>query len=229
MKPHPVADACVMTQKNKIKYLRLHELAQELSSFVHNIQGLYLDSVIGFKLINKYIEKDQSMLKEFVASEPELATDEFQDSLSFQHSDIYGDDFSASAIHFAKKGEVKKRNKSNGENSKLVANLCIVMLYSFWEHYFRSEVAKAYGLEEINDDFWGDMRFLRHDILHCKSRCEKSNKAKILRWFKKGEKITITQDMMRDIFVNALKRRNQLMYDSHEKIFFKIPKSNVKS
>jgi len=208
------------------------ELSQELTQFIHNIQGLYLDSIIGYKLINSYIEKDQSLLKEFVKSEPELTTDEFQDKLTFQHKDIYGDDFAASAIHFAKKGEVKKRNRKDGENSKLIANMCIVMMCSYWEHYFRNKLSNAYGYSDANaiqDDFWGDICWLRNDIVHNKNRCEKSKKAKVLRWFASGDEIIISQDRIRLIFLNALRWRNKLHRDSLAKIVMKIPKIDKKA
>lgn len=209
---------------NEIDHKRLRELAQELKQFMHSIQGLYLDSIVGYKLINNQIEKDQSVLKEFLRNDPELATDEFQDSLSFQHCDIYGKEFSASAIHSAKKGEVKKRNKNKGINHNLIATTCIVMMYSYWEHYFRVEVSKAYSISEIKDDFWGDMRWLRHDILHNKNRCKESQKAKILTWFKSGEEIVITQEKMGDVFLNILRYSCKLHGDSIKKIVMKIPK-----
>jgi hypothetical protein len=160
----------------------------------------------------------------------EPATDKLQDQLLFQHKDIYGNDFAASSIHFSKIKEVKKRNKHEGENSKFIGSMCIVIMFSYWEHYYRGKIAKAYGspdAKNIHDDFWGDMRRLRNDIVHNKSKCKESENTKLLCWFKKNEDIVITQNKMRNVFLEALKYRNKLYKDSLSKIDKKIPFSEV--
>ena len=214
-----------MTKKSQIDHKKISALSEELTDFVHKIQGLYLDSMVGYGFIINNIISSQKQLKELLKDSPDVTSDEFLDKLIFNHSNLHGREFAASGIHFVKNGEVKKRNKEGGENHKFIANMCVVMLYAYWEHYLRGKLEKAYHLPKggLQDAFWGNLNWLRQDILHNKGKCKNSKKAKILCWFKVGQEIKLDQDKMRTIFLEALRYRNKISSDSSPEIYSKIP------
>jgi hypothetical protein len=73
-------------------------------------------------------------------------------------------------------------------------------VYAMWEHGFRPRLAEArgVGLDDVTDPLMGDLRRLRHDVLHHRGiatagqtgRCER------LRWFTPGEDMFITSRMI---------------------------------
>lgn len=71
----------------------------------------------------------------------------------------------------------------------------LVMVYAEWNDHFRRRFAAAEGvpLNEIEDDVFGDLRRLRHDILHHRGIAtpEWTGKCVVLDWFDPGDPIHI--------------------------------------
>lgn len=206
--------------------IQIHKLAEELQKFLSRIHGLYLDSVLGFEATRNAVEQEQIFLKEWLKSSPEIANEKFLDTTHFNHEAKKGEPFAASGMHFVTQGEVKARNKENGENHRFLGNMCIVMLYSYWEDYFREELAEARGMKakDIQVDIWGDIMLLRHSIIHKNGIASPDiNKAKILKWYQPDDKIFINQEKMREIILNITVFINSLFKESLPKREFKIP------
>lgn len=71
-----------------------------------------------------------------------------------------------------------------------------VLIYAQWEHNFRPRLAEALGVEvgDVRDDLMGDIRHIRHDILHHAGvgTGDHCGRCKVLKWFGPGDRITIT-------------------------------------
>ena len=100
---------------------------------VYDIYGLYFDSIHGFGLVAAKIKEFQ---KTFLEKYKISSIEDF-DKTSF----IYGRGKPGSkdsySMHISKMGKIKERNKKGGENYKIVANLCLVLIYQYWEDYYR--------------------------------------------------------------------------------------------
>jgi hypothetical protein len=98
------------------------------------------------------------------------------------------------ALHMCSQGGFKTKNAPGGDNQIMAANMCIVMMYTYWEARYRKEIADAAGLKdekELKIDIMGDLGILRNSIIHHAGDMKTDKTCKILTWFKPGEKINI--------------------------------------
>ena len=77
---------------------------------------------------------------------------------------------------------------------RFVGNMIVVLLYQYWESYFRPRIAAILNEEpsDVKVPVIGDLRHIRNSIIHHGSianadieRCE------ILKWFAPGDEISI--------------------------------------
>ncbi len=75
-------------------------------------------------------------------------------------------------------------NSPGGSNEQRNARAILVFLFSYWEDEIRPRLSAAKGtpVNEIKSDIMGDMRILRHAILHAKS-CIRSEEHRRLKVF----------------------------------------------
>jgi len=227
--------------KSKMNYRKLNNLGNELYEFWKRLHGLYLDSAVGFFLVHQKISKEQSFIREWL-KDPEVTSENFQDTCQFSYDKIFSGSFCASSIHQVTQGEVKNRNKPGGANFVLLGQMCVVGFYDYWNEYLRKEYAIARGLldpseknkkkidkilaDKVSDDFWGDMGYLRNSIVHNKGYVSSKIKSfKFIKWFKQGEEINLSPEMMRKIFLAVLQWRKKIIDESIPERKFIIPKS----
>jgi hypothetical protein len=76
---------------------------------------------------------------------------------------------------------LRKRNEADGYNYVLLARLLVVLLYELWETGYRTPIAAAAGVSRDNllVPVFGDLRFLRNEILHNKARLSPATPAKL--------------------------------------------------
>lgn len=93
--------------------------------------------------------------------------------------------------------------ESCGPNSAVARQLghwWVSHVYAMWEHGFRPRLAKARGiaLDDVTDPLMGDLRRLRHDVLHHGgiATAEWTGRCQRLRWFTTGDDIFITGRMI---------------------------------
>jgi hypothetical protein len=208
-----------------MNYKRFLELSEEFGKFVESLHALYIDSVIGFRVLHRHLLEHRNQMKS-VLGESELSSDEFQDSCLIDYKQLCGEEFNLESTEpFMKQGEVKKRTAPNGTNYILLGRLCVVQAYTYWEKYLRKEIAIARGVldsqkhtedEEIKEilkkhvfcDFWGDMGKLRRAVIHNKGIVDE--KTKTLTWFKPGDPVNLDYEKMRAIFRQMADFRNFL-------------------
>ena len=222
-----------------MNYKRFLDLSREFNEFIVSLHTLYLDSVVGFKILHKCLLEHQNQIKLFIG-ECEEASSKFQDKCSIDYEKLCSEKFNVVSMSpLMKQGEVKERTAHNGTNYILMGRLCVVQAYTYWETYLRKEIGIALGVLDPNvptkkkerngilkdyvpDDFWGDMGVIRQAILHKNGiATSKFNKMKVLTWFKPNDPINLDFDKMKLIFIQMGNFRNILHSLS-------LPPSNAK-
>ncbi|MFZ3165997.1 MAG: tetratricopeptide repeat protein [Candidatus Methanoperedens sp.] len=174
------------------------QAANEFLEILDNIYGVYLDGTEGFSLVrNKIIEGQKNTNKIIGMSIEDLDNAFFTYGKGDpRNSDSYN-------LHKCTQGKLKKRNEKDGDNDSIIANLCIVLIYQYWEDHYREQIAKELGHSNKNDlesDIMGDLRLLRISIIHHKAIAKKEvGKCKLLQWFEDGDKIYVNREMFEDI------------------------------
>jgi len=127
-----------------------------------------------------------------------------------------------------------------GQNLILMAQLCIVSFYDFWNEYLRREYVIAKGKLDRNErnknkidavmrrfaphDIWGDLYYFRTSIVH---KLGVANgdvaKCKIFKWFQPGDPLSFEPGQMRQIFLALLAYRNHLFSEQFPEHFIEIP------
>jgi hypothetical protein len=208
-------------------YLRLRVLFQEFSKKLEEQHTYYLDSVVGFSVLHKRVLAEQLRTKTHLGNN-ELTNDDFLDTCSTVYSELSDKDFTPVSLSpVMKQGDVKTRTKENGSNYFLLGANCLVALYAYWEEYLRVEIGIAKGVLKkgsvINDEarkilnkhvisnIWGDIRYLRHSMLHNNSIANKDvARCKILKCFSPGDSIKLDFNIMQAIFFRLASYRNEL-------------------
>lgn len=128
-------------------------------------------------------------------------------------------------LHMCSQGGFKKKNASGGENQIMAANMCIVMLYTYWEDHYREKIAHAAGLRNKNAikiDIMGDLSILRNSIIHHSGYVKADKKCKILTWFKPSDKISVDLGQFAEIRLQIEKGLSELS----QELEMVIPLSN---
>lgn len=98
------------------------------------------------------------------------------------------------AAHTTTISELRGRLDRNGFDIRKAAEATLVFVYQLWEDKYRRSVVGRDGqpLGEISSDTMGDLRLLRHCILHTRAVADSSvEKCKVITKFKPGEKIVL--------------------------------------
>lgn len=167
----------------------------EFMNVIDEIYGVYLDSTYGFKLLVDNIQKIQ---KKAIGLIGPMATVEELDKRSFVYGK--GSPYDSHLLHQTTQGTLKKRNKKNALNYKVMGNLSAVQIYQYWEDKYREEIANSLkkDRDELRSDVFGDLRHYRQAIIHnngiATQDCE--DKVKILRKFKRGEEIFLNEEQI---------------------------------
>lgn len=179
----------------KKEILNIH--IAEFLNVIDGIYGVYLDSTYGFKLLETHINNLQEKSIKLFGAPTIVKLDERAFSYGRGHPET------GLILHSTTQGELKKRNKKNGPNFKVVGNMFIVQIYQYWEDFYREEVAHALGIHknDLKSDEFGDLREFRNSIIHNEGKAthEQATKTKKFKWYKKGEEIFLTENQILEI------------------------------
>ena len=127
---------------------------------------------------------------------------EYLDSLPVKYCDGNPNFPSANIFFETTAGDYKTRNGPTGLNYRVIGNMCIIVIYQYWEDQFRPELARLLGrnISDITSDIMGDIRYLRNSIIHHASIALKEiENTKLLQWYKEGDEIFINEDQYKTI------------------------------
>jgi hypothetical protein len=218
----------------KKDFKRLKKLYFEFMNFIKIIHSFYLDSLVGSRFLLKHIDKEQSYIQELFKNDADNANvfgKPIWDVKIFSHEHMFsrlGESSKSYGGHRMLQttlGEVKDRNKPDGQHYLYLGNMCAVMLYSYWECYFRNALTKALGrTEDIEVPIWGDLRILRHIILHNKGKADSDvKKMEILKWYKVDDMIEISQEKFGKIIQLLYEFGNRIDYESIPRKSYSLP------
>ncbi len=130
---------------------------------IDRIYGAYLDANAGLHAFRTKIEK----LQAHIVTTMKIPPDEL-DKLDFIYSSGDPNVPQSIALHKTTQGELKHRNRKNGENALFLGGMCLVAINQFWEDRFRSDIARELSIErkDLKHDVFGDIRRMRHAINH---------------------------------------------------------------
>jgi hypothetical protein len=154
----------------------------EFEVVLNSIAGLFVDSQDAFALLQAKVESEA-------------------EGKDWDSPIYYGDGPMGAAKyvpHTTTIADRIARNADCGENATFVGNIALVTIYSYGEDHYRAQIAHARAVtkDEIKSDVMGDIRQLRHSILHNRGLATKEVAAcKVLKWFSEGDEIFLSQQM----------------------------------
>lgn len=109
-------------------------------------------------------------------------------------------------------------NRPGGSNEQQHARAVVIFLFTYWEDEIRPRLGKAKGVSpnEISSNIMGDLRILRHAILHAKAtlRSEEHRRLKVVgAMFPQEEEIRLGYEDMHRLFVLIKRDCARLMYE----------------
>lgn len=190
--------------------MELKYYADEFKQIIDQIYGTYLDSIRGFNLIIDETEREKAEIIKRREEYREFYKNTFILDSYRSYGRLVKPGQRVRHLHQVSFKEIESRNLPQGRNHILIANLCLVTIYQYWEDYYRASIAKCLDIEKnnIKVPLFNDIRFLRDSITHHQGiAISRVDRCEILEWFKEGEPIRITKDMfeqMIDEIINCL-------------------------
>jgi hypothetical protein len=195
----------------------LKQIIAEFLNTVQSINGTFYDAIRGFSLCQDHLTKVQTENLDVIrAQNPEHASIEFLDTQDVMYADGWPEDPAFRPLHMTTMKHFKARNAPDGDNARLMANLCLVAIYQWWEERFRPNIAEfmARDPKEILCPVMGDLRLIRISIIHGKGRAKPNIKnCQILQWFREGDEIIITQALFREMIIQIYRAMDYLYED----------------
>jgi hypothetical protein len=116
---------------------------EEYLATVDSILGFYLDTLVAYGYSLRYLDEGQkAAIAEFKRRGEDWSVEDLDaKSLIFGEGDPNTSD--AVVLHQTTEGQYKARNRKGGSNHRIIGNLCIVLLYQYWEDHFRSNFAEV--------------------------------------------------------------------------------------
>lgn len=177
----------------------LNKVINDFLARIEEINGLFLDSLIGIMMYNKYVNDNMN-------------TCTADSKISMGDGDP--NDPGNIILHKTTVGSLKERTKKSGQDIKIISNLCIIAIYQYWEDQYREKIAKLKGFgnkSDLKSDLFGEIRYLRQAIIHHKGKKIKEfNKLKILNFVKDRNSVYFSKEEFDFLF--------RLVKDEIEKI-----------
>lgn len=150
---------------------------REFIDFVNRQVGVFTDACAGFAKNRVIVERQVMRI-----SRPHGMTRDEAGQKVVMHTSLE-DPSQPDVIHhrIVRSGDFIAENSEEGDHEQQQARAIVVFLFAFWEHEIRPRLARAAGVdtEVIKSDTMGDLRVLRHAILHNKSRMSPDRHSKL--------------------------------------------------
>jgi hypothetical protein len=174
---------------------QVSEVLREFAIVINSIAGVCFDAIRGFDHNLKEMDRfQQRLISESSSNEPQ--------DVQLQHLDnawiLYGrgdpNDPNSVVHHQTTRREFKIRNSHDGSNRIFIGNMGLIAIYQYWEDVYRQRIADVFKVQKDNVqcDIFGDLRIIRHSILHHKGvALPEIARCKELQWFKPKDQIVI--------------------------------------
>ncbi len=101
--------------------------------------------------------------------------------------------------------EVRNQLGSEGLLQRRLGQQLVAYIYTGWEHEYRKRLARAHGCKptDIKVPLLGDLRLLRHDVLHHRGVATKENSGKcevLGNWVEIGQPIAISSTQVNELW-----------------------------
>jgi len=188
---------------NSEEAVRLKTAFEDFGSVVHSAYGSYLDGCLGFRMIRQTIEEGHRQLR----ASGQVPAGSDLDAAAFLYSRT--DPSKGGPVqHGVSQGEMKRRNAARGENEVRLAHMLLVFVYEAWETEHRHKVAEAIRTDakDVKIPVLGDLRLLRHTILHGRGVLseETVRKLEVLRVGKAGDRLILDDKQVESIVMTSL-------------------------
>lgn len=178
-----------------------HAVLQEYNDRIDEAYALNLDASTAMQrwadwLLKqqRYIVRNQALLPGGPKSVEEM------DASSFHYGEGDANTPDATVLHQSTQGELKARNLKDGANERALSRMLLITIYQFWEDHYRQAFAAAIGKpkNEITSDFFGDIRYIRHGVIHHRNLAtDEVVKCKIWKLFAPNQEIFLTSDQVK--------------------------------
>lgn len=181
---------------------KFDDVVREYIDFINSQVGMYMDSLAGFAGHSSKVERQvhranrPTAIRKSDSGEPVMVWASYEDPSKpdIVHNRIIRAD------------EYLSINAPGGANEQQQARSILVFLFTFWELEIRPRLAMASGLDpnEIPSDIMGDLREVRHSILHAKGILSHDKHKKLKKlgsMLLSGKPMKISYDDMHNIFV----------------------------
>ncbi|KQV83215.1 hypothetical protein [Rhizobium sp. Root1220] len=107
-------------------------------------------------------------------------------------------------------GDLAAKAARDGENSKRLRRMAVAFAYSLWEAETRASLAALCGLstEEITHPAFGDLRKLRHAVIHVNGRLDKD--LEVMTFLQKGDIVDLTNLQFHQLFKALVMSLNEI-------------------
>lgn len=193
---------------------RFDDVIREFIDFVNRQVGIYMDSMAGFANIKVKIERQVHRVSRRTGrkigekGEPVIVWSSYEDPSQpdFIHSRIIRAD------------EYIAANSPGGSNEQQHSQAILVFLFTYWEDSIRQRLAdaKEVNKNDIKSEVMGDLRIVRHAVLHAKakiSRKEFGRMKRLMDIFEPEMEINVNYDDMHKIFYRVKQDLAQLLFD----------------
>ena len=145
---------------------RYDDVVREYIDFVNEQVGTYMDALAGFAGHYTRVQRQVHRISRPVGKRQEKG-----ETVVVYAS--YEDPSKPDIIHnrIVRADTYLEANSPGGSNEQRHARAIVIFLFTYWEDEIRPRLAaaKSVPVNEIKSDIMGDLRILRHAILHAKS------------------------------------------------------------
>ena len=182
----------------------MNSLIVELREWLDGIYGTYMDAVSGFALHHRDLkEREKEHLAAFEKFRSANPGVEFGGA-TFGYARLLRRDQPVAAFHMhhADYDAVLSRNACGGANAVFMARMTVISIYGFWSDHIRSKLEAEFGFAKdgLKVPVFGDMRILRHCIIHNHCRADSSvRKLEVLRWVNEGDLVSPNRSQIEEM------------------------------
>jgi hypothetical protein len=178
-------------------------ILREFVDFVNNQVGVYMDCLAGFQGNTVRIERQVARVQTLIGRQ-------IRDGQPVMMYASVEDPSSPEVIHhrIIRAQDFLGVNAEAGFNEQQVCWSIIVFLFAYWDEQVRPQIAVVRGVkvQDVKVDALGDLRHIRHAIVHSKGVLAAAEHAKLKKMaalFKPDAKIALTHDQMHTFFVTV--------------------------